>query len=65
MQHTNKLNIKQRHCRFFCFVFYTCSLELPAAAVEKAKDLLLSQGQGCDLSRPFTVKKLIFFFRLF
>lgn len=39
MQHTNKLNTKQKQfvLFFFFFPFHTCGLELPAAAVEKAK----------------------------
>lgn len=35
MQHTNKLNTKQQHPHFDLFYFHSCSLELPAAAVEK------------------------------
>lgn len=46
MQHTNKLNTKQQHPQFDLFYFHTCSLELPAAAVEKAKDLIVSRKRG-------------------
>lgn len=44
MQRTNKLNTKQ-HLQFDSSL-HTCSLELPAAAVEKAKDLLCGQETG-------------------
>lgn len=37
MQRTNKLNTKQQYPQFDLFSFHSCSLELPAAAVEKAK----------------------------